>query len=204
MTRLQEALVRAAADLDALGVRWALVGALAVAVRAEPRQTTDLDVVVLVSGDREAQGIVSALLGRGYSFYEQLEERKGERLAGMRLLTPGAPDQQVVVDLLFSFSGIEPEVVEGAEVLEVLPGLSIPVATTAQLLAMKVFAAEDRRKDLVDIPLLLEVATETDLQETRSLLHLIAARGRYQGERDLGEALAAHAENHRANRNRLP
>ena len=203
MTRLQEALVRAAADLDALGVRWALVGALAVAVRAEPRQTTDLDFVVLVSGDSEAERLVSALLGRGYSFFEQLEQRTGGRLAGMRLMTPGRRELEVVVDLLFSFSGIEPEVVESAEVLEVLPGLRIPVATTGHLLAMKVFAAQDRTKDLVDIPLLMDAATESDLLEAGEAVRLIAARGKYQGERDLGKALAAHAEEHRANQNRL-
>ena len=204
MTRLEEALSRAVADLDALGVRWALIGALAVAVRAAPRQTTDLDFVVLAADDREAESVVSAFLSRGYAFFEQLEQRAGDRLAGMRLLTPGGEGRQVVVDLLFSFSGIESEVVEGAEVLEVLPGLRIPVATTGHLLAMKVFAAQDRTKDLVDIPLLLEAASESDLADARESLKLIERCGRSREHDDLEAALAEHVSKYRANRGLLP
>jgi Nucleotidyl transferase AbiEii toxin, Type IV TA system len=204
LTRLEEALSLAVADLGALGVRWALIGALAVAVRAAPRQTTDLDFVVLVADDREAESVVSALLTRGYAFFEQLEQRAGDRLAGMRLLTPGGEEGPVILDLLFSFSGIETEVVAGAEVLEVLPGLRIPVATTGHLLAMKVFAAQDRTKDLVDIPLLLEAATESDLVEARESVRLIERRGRSRAHDDLDAALAEHVRQHRANRGLLP
>ena len=205
LTRLQAALLRVATDLNALGARWALVGALAVAARAEPRQTSDVDFVVLVSDDREAEGIVSALLGRGYSFFEQLEQRKGERLVGMRLRTSGLGGEQVVVDLLFRFSGIEPEIVEAAEaeMLEILPGFPVPVATRGHLLALKVLAAEEREKDLLDIPLLLKVASESDLVEARNAVDLISRRGVYQGDTDLGKALAEHLRSYRERRDLL-
>jgi hypothetical protein len=36
MTGLKEVLKRAAADLDAVGARWAIIGGLAVATRAAP------------------------------------------------------------------------------------------------------------------------------------------------------------------------
>lgn len=204
MTRLQQALVRIAGDLHALGARWALIGALAVAVRAQPRQTTDIDLVVLAPSDRDAERIVRNLLGRSYSVVKQLEQKSGERLAGMRLLAPGETEGGILVDLLFAFSGIEGEVVEAAEVLEVLPGLASPVATLGHLLALKVFAAEERGKDLVDIPLLLDAASERDLLEARKAVDLIARRGMWQGERDLGQALADHLREHRRRRERSP
>jgi hypothetical protein len=42
MTGLEEVLKRAAADLDAVGARWAIIGGLAVATRAAPRFTQDV------------------------------------------------------------------------------------------------------------------------------------------------------------------
>jgi hypothetical protein len=48
MTGLQEVLKRAAADLDAVGARWAITGGLAVATRAAPRFTQDVDFAVSV------------------------------------------------------------------------------------------------------------------------------------------------------------
>ena len=64
MIRLQSALIRLAADLRALGVNWALVGGWAVSARAQPRTTEDLDIVVTVSGDREAERIAFSLRSR--------------------------------------------------------------------------------------------------------------------------------------------
>lgn len=122
----------------------------------------------------------------------------------MRLLAPGEPEGGILVDLLFAFSGMEGEVVAAAAELEVLPGLVSPVATTGHLLALKVFAAEERDKDLVDIPLLLAAAGERDLMEARKALDLIARRGMYEGERELGQALEDHIRKHSQRRRPLP
>lgn len=65
MSRLSESLARISADLDDLGVRWAVVGGLAVSVRAEPRLTRDVDLAISVSGDRDAVRIVRDLRARG-------------------------------------------------------------------------------------------------------------------------------------------
>ena len=43
MTGLEEVLKRAAADLDGVGAKWAIIGGLAVATRAAPRFTQDVD-----------------------------------------------------------------------------------------------------------------------------------------------------------------
>ena len=55
LTRLARVVQRARDDLDRLGLKWALIGGLAVAVRAEPRFTRDVDLAVTVADDREAE-----------------------------------------------------------------------------------------------------------------------------------------------------
>jgi hypothetical protein len=136
-TPVESALRRAVADLDALKVRWALIGGFAISVRSVPRFTKDLDFAVAVADDSEAEDVVHRLRGRGYQPAETLEQDYVERLSGVRLEHAGS---DVVVDLLFASSGIEGEVVSGAARLEVLPGLSVPVAATGHLIALKVLA----------------------------------------------------------------
>ena len=46
--------------------RWALVGGLAVSVRARPRFTNDLDLAVAVETDQEAESLVYALTMQSY------------------------------------------------------------------------------------------------------------------------------------------
>jgi len=50
---VEAALRRAVADLDALKVRWALIGGLAVSVRSVPRFTKDLDFAIAAANDSE-------------------------------------------------------------------------------------------------------------------------------------------------------
>jgi RimJ/RimL family protein N-acetyltransferase len=85
-----------------------------------------------------------------------------KRLSGVRLERRGS---DVVVDLLFASSGIENEVVASADLLEVLPGLTVPVATTAHLIALKVLAG--RSQDLTDLGYLIPAATPADLDDAR-------------------------------------
>jgi hypothetical protein len=49
---VESALRAAVSDLNAIGVRWALVGGLAVSARAVPRFTKDLDFAVAVASAR--------------------------------------------------------------------------------------------------------------------------------------------------------
>jgi hypothetical protein len=58
------ALRRAVADLDALEVRWALIGGLAISIRSVPRFTKDLDFAIAVADDSEAEGVVNRVRGR--------------------------------------------------------------------------------------------------------------------------------------------
>jgi len=85
----------------------------------------------------------------------------------------------VLIDLLFASSGIEEEVVSGAERLEILPDFTASVATVGHLLALKILARDDRERpqDLDDIRALLREATEADLDVARTAVRLITSRG---------------------------
>ena len=86
------------------------------------------------------------------------------------------------MDLLFASSGIENEIVASADRLEILPRLTVPVATTAHLIAMKVLAG--RSQDLTDLGYLIAGASPTDLDNAREAAKLIQAR-RFNRERDV-------------------
>jgi len=182
------ALRRAVADLDALEVRWALIGGLAISIRSVPRFTKDLDFAVAVADDSEAEGVVNRLRGRGYQPVEVLEQEYVKRLSGVRL---ERTESDVIVDLLFASSGIENEVVANATRLEVLPGLSAPVATIGHLIALKTLAG--RNQDLTDLGTLIPAASARDLETAREAVRLIQERGfnREQNVRtDLGKLIA--------------
>lgn len=189
MTQFEAALRRIVADFEADDIRFALVGGLAVSVRAEPRLTRDADFAVSVENDEAAETVVRRLIARGYWPGQVLEHGTG-RLATVRMTDPHPPE--LAIDLIFASSGIEGEVVASAERLEVLPGLMIPVATTGHLMAMKLLARDDRLRptDAGDLGALASVAEEGDWIESRAAVELILGRGYGRG-RDLGAALAA-------------
>ncbi len=182
MTRLQRVFGRLAADLNELGFDWAVVGGLAVSARAEPRTTRDVDVAVVAAGDRQAEQVVSTLTARGYRIEAVLEHKVTGRMATVRFRAPGESLRGVLVDLFFASSGVEPELVEAATVLELWPGTSVPVATTGHLLALKILAS--RPKDLEDVEWLLEQADSAELRRARESLALITKRG-YDRDKDL-------------------
>jgi hypothetical protein len=182
VTRLERALVRIDTDLRVIGAAFALVGGLAVSLRAEPRTTRDVDLALAVDDDRAAEATTRGLLALGYRVAQQLEQDKARRLSSVRVRLPGEPKGGVVVDLLFASSGIEREVVDGAETLEVLPGVRMRVATAAHLVALKILAG--RRQDWGDIDALLPTIDAAGHDVIRSSLELIARRG-FDRQKDL-------------------
>lgn len=189
-SRVAEALRQASVELRALQRRFALVGGLAVAARAEPRFTRDVDLAVAVADDREAEALVAALQGRGYQIRALVEQEKVGRLATVRLGAPREGVQGIVLDLLLASSGIEPEIVEAAEELEIFAGLVVPVARTGHLIALKLLARDDRRRpqDRIDLGALVPVADGEEMARARDALSLIERRGFSRG-RDLHLAL---------------
>ncbi|HET8684393.1 MAG TPA: nucleotidyl transferase AbiEii/AbiGii toxin family protein [Micromonosporaceae bacterium] len=164
--------------------RSALVGGLAVSARAEPRLTRDADVAVSVADDKEAEAVVHEMVTVGYHPAAVLEQYVAGRLATVRLIHRDRPD--VVVDLLFASTGIEPEIVGQAEAVEVLPDLVVPVATAGHLIAMKLLARDDRHRpaDADDLRALGAVAGFEDWAAARHAVQLITERGFDRG-RDL-------------------
>lgn len=178
-TRLHRALARLSSDLAEQSGGFALVGGVAVSVRAEPRLTRDLDVAVAVSDDAEAEGLVRSLVAGGYEVSSVLDQDKTGRFAAARLVLPHETRGGVVADLLFASSGIEPEIVAAAESLAVFPGLVLPVATVSHLVALKLLARDDRDRpqDADDLRALREVARPEDLRRAREAARLIVDRG---------------------------
>ena len=187
MNTLETILRRAQAELDGQGKKWSLVGGLAVVVRGEPRFTRDADLAVVVGSDAEAESFVRWLQGRGYRVLDTVEQQATGRLATVRLLPPGEEDEEgIVLDLLFASSGIESEVAASSEVLEIMPGVRLPVARTSHLIALKVLSRDDIRRptDLADLRSLINRASQEDIRGAEKALVLIMERGYHRG-RDL-------------------
>jgi hypothetical protein len=180
MESIQVLLEDASQDLDAIHARWAVIGGLAVAFRSEPRFTKDIDLAVAVSDDLEAESIVSRLQVRGYALSAVVEQDYVERLATVRLIRPVRGTSTAFIDLMFANSGIEVEVVDAADRVEVLPGSLMPVASTGHLIALKVLAG--RNQDLTDLGYLLAAASDADITQARSAVRLIEERGFNRGK----------------------
>jgi len=197
---LAKVFVRLEVDLRAIGVRWALVGGLAVSARSEPRTTRDIDIAVAVPDDGAAEQVVQRLRNRGYLEEEVMDHLHVDRLSTVRFRRRG-DDSGVLCDLLFATAGIEREVVDAADLLEVMAGLFAPVAKTGHLLALKTLALrpdrpQERPQDFADLRELLRVADDAELRRARQALELISRRGFDRGK-DLEAAFEDQLEQFR-------
>ena len=192
MSALSGALGSVAALLSGADRAWALVGALAVSARTEPRFTRDIDIAIAVADDADAENVVRYLAQRGYAVFSVVEQDATKRLATARLSGAALPGETpVIVDLLFASSGIEPEIARAAEVLTIVPGVDMPVARSGHLLALKVLSRSDGRpQDAADIVALLRVLDGPERARAFDAARLIADRGFARGK-DLRAELTA-------------
>ena len=170
-------------------------------VRTVERLTKDLDIAIAVQSDTEAEEIVYSLLHSGY-FVETLIEQDGvNRLSTVRFSFRGPP--KILIDLLFSSSGIEPEIVAAAEEAEIFPGIFGMVATIPSLIALKVLSADNIRRlqDIIDLQHLIAEATDAEIVESRDLLTLIEQRG-YNRSKDLQSELNRYLTDFRTSQKR--
>jgi hypothetical protein len=169
--------VRAAHDhLTAAGLPHALVGGLAVSARGHLRFTRDADFAVCVAGDAEAQRVVLALTAAAaFSIVALVEQEATGRIAMVHLRHAGG----VRVDLMFASCGLEADIVSRAEVLPLVPGLSIPVAAAIDLVAMKVLSFHPLRRatDLQDLMALVPTLSQTERVAVAAALRAIDAAG---------------------------
>ena len=159
-------------------VAFALVGGLAVSIRAEVRFTRDVDLALAVTED-ELTSLVRDLRAAGYHLHSVLEHEIAGRTATVRLVERGS----VHVDLIVASCGIEPEIVASAPLVELRGVGTLPVATAEDLLAMKVLSMnEHRRRDLDDSIQLVLTNPNLDLEHVRARLSLVTARGFDRGQ----------------------
>jgi len=187
---LSHILRSAVADLETAEARFAVVGGLAIAARAMLRYTQDVDVVVAVDDDAEAERVAGVLIRYGYRPMAELDHRRLNRLATLRMLSPHVPRDMEptdapLLDILFASCGIEREVVAAATPTPVFPDVTLATARIPHLIAMKLVSeSEVRHQDRADLHALILAATDADLVEVPPLLDLIAQRG-YAGDKDL-------------------
>jgi predicted nucleotidyltransferase len=195
-----DALSAVADILTAADRHWALVGALAVSARTEPRFTRDVDVAVAIADDADAESVVRRFSAQGYAVFSVVEQAAMKRLATARLsrqLPRG--EASVIVDLLFASSGIEPEVAQQAESFAVLAGIEIPVARTGHLLTLKVLSRSlERPQDSADITALMKVMDAVERIRAVDAARLIAARGFARGKPLEAEVAALFGMNTKA------
>ena len=104
----EQALVDVTARLTRLGVSHALVGGLAISIRAEVRFTRAVDLAIAVGSDADVESITRALATEGFALVAVVEQDEKKRIAIARLRSPSG----IVVDLLAASSAIEREIVE--------------------------------------------------------------------------------------------
>jgi len=176
--KLKEALADLAGQLSSAGASFAVVGGLAASARGEARFTRDIDIVVAVSSDDEAEGVVFQLTQQGYRVLATVDQDATHRLATARLQHRSG----VVCDLIFATCGIEREIVNGAESLELFDRV-VPTAAAEAIVAMKVLSASEQRpRDLGDLQAILRAQPDLDLALVLSLLNTIAERGFARGQ----------------------
>ncbi len=177
MTRLGGALRVLAADLDALGVPWAVVGGLALRAHGVEWYCPDVDIAVNAAGDGAVDALAEALRERGHTVLQSRHDALGEVVV-VHPRVPGEAPAGVLFDLLPGASGFEAEIVAAARPTTVL-GVAVPVARIGHLIAYKVKAMHDvrRARDRRHLKALLALAAEGEISVAREALRLSAARG---------------------------
>lgn len=184
MTQLIDIIVDFNSRLKLLGVKFCLVGGMAITARSYERTTKDVDFAVSVISEVEAEECVRALATNGFEVNTILENKTHNVLSTVRLKYINGPE--FFIDLLFSACGIEKEIVSQSSELELLPKVFVPVASVASLIVMKLvsFDVEKRPVDIADLHALLKVASDEDIRKVRELATLIVKRNFHRG-RDL-------------------
>lgn len=177
--KLAKGLMDLSRQLNEAGLPFALVGGIAASARGEARFTRDIDVAVVVQDDDEAERVVFLLVEQGYLVTATVEQEVTGRMATARLRNANG----IVCDLIFATTGIESEIVQGAEIIEVFSKVLVPTATAEALLAMKTLSATSQRpRDSGDIQAI--ILANPDFNESKVLhyLNAIDQRGCARGQ----------------------
>lgn len=172
-----------------LGHGCALVGGVAVGLRARQRFTKDVDLAVASAGDRETEAVAVALQRAGHRLLQVFEHRTKGMITTLRFGWPDAAGDGADLDLLFAVCGIEADIVAAAEPVSLGAETPVPVARLHHLIAMKLVSESDLRdQDRGDLRELLAVASAEDLAAARHAIGRITERGFHRGK-DLAAVL---------------
>lgn len=138
---------------------------------------------------------------RGFELRMVVEQEAMDRIATLRFRDPRAGTQEPTLDLICGTSGIEPETVSEAT-LEHFPasGTQLPVARVPHLIAMKILSDDPARpQDRWDLQVLIQVASDPELERAAALLQLIEQRG-FHRDRDLESRFSTFLSEHKGER----
>jgi len=177
--RPPEALVRRfAADLDALGVGWALVGGCALEAHGVAWPRHDIDIAIESADEAAIAALGEALQRCSHKVWRVRHDKLGEMLGVLPRLPNEAAPSGVLIDLLPRACGFEAEIVRAARRTTAM-GVKLPVARIGHLIAFKIKAMHDlkRGRDVQHLRALLALATNEERELARAALELSIARG---------------------------
>jgi acylphosphatase len=153
--------------LSSLAVRWYVFGAQAAILHGAVRLTEDIDVTVLLEG-RETRRLVQALEAAGFTLRVSDSEAFVEKT---RVLPVKHSSTAIPVDVVLGGPGLEEIFAARARAIQ-LHGVSVPVATAEDVVAMKILAG--RPKDLEDVVAVVSAqGTQLDVVLLRETVQLI-------------------------------
>lgn len=150
-----------------LGLRWFLFGAQAAILHGAARLTADVDVTVDV-GDRSTASLVSALAETGF---ELRIADADDFVAKTRILPFVHGPSRIPVDVVLAGPGLEELFFSRVETRTV-GGVTVPVASAEDLVAMKILAG--RPRDHEDVEAVVRArGPSLDLDRVRATLDLL-------------------------------
>ena len=161
-------------QLDRQGLRYALIGGFAMALRGVQRATIDLDFILMLEDLDAADAIFSragyqrAFRNENVSHYTSKNEDFGR------------------IDILHAFRGPTLGMLERAERIEIGPGHTLPVVQLEDIVGLKVQASVNdptrHTRDWADIRMIIETVSESaqtiDWELLESYLDLFGLGGK--------------------------
>jgi predicted nucleotidyltransferase len=165
MKRLYEALQEIVDLLDALRIKYAIMGGIAVRVHGISRPTQDLDFLIALPTDRLDQ-FFDSIEELGYSVPESYRRGWVDRVAGMPLVKfrRYLADHGLDIDVFLVDSPIQEEMIKRAQVAE-FDNLRARVVSPEDLIILKLMAG--RHRDLGDVTDILFMQGRLDEQYLR-------------------------------------
>lgn len=172
--------------LDGQGVRYAFIGGFAMALRGVQRATVDLDFILMLEDlDKADKIFIQSGYQKGFknenvSHYISDDVRLGR------------------IDILHAFRGPTLSMLERAERIEVITGLSVPVVSNEDIIGLKVQASVNNPSretaDWFDIRMIIECCYQSnqtvdwalleDYLDLFDLKHKISAIKKWYGTTD--------------------